>query len=99
MAEIALAGNGTGRIPKPGDSVTLVDPLWEGTEIRTALFHAPGEDIVPSLRGHCAIRFVQLVPLHEAERLYNSAHGYAALWSAFRERLTPYWDPNRPSAL
>jgi hypothetical protein len=99
LAEVALHGTGTGKVPAPGDSVTLPEPLWPGTAMRSLLLGSHGEAIIPAMRDPTVVTFIQLVPLYAEELAYKKEHGDAALWNAFRSKTTPYWDPRRPPAL
>lgn len=100
LAEVALDGNGTGRIPSSGDTISLAFPLWDGTQAQTYMFTDGGEEIIPNLRrGDTIIEFVQLVPLFSSEVSYKKAHGDAALWQYFEHNEIAYWEPDRVSSL
>lgn len=100
LAEVAQDGNGTGKLPTAGDTITLAFDLWENTSARSFLFTNGGEAIIPPIQQNGKrVDFIQLVPLFPAEIAFKTNTGEAALWSHFEACQTPYWDPSRNSAL
>ncbi|PIE10546.1 MAG: hypothetical protein CSA72_08555 [Rhodobacterales bacterium] len=100
IAEVALDGNGTGRVPSSGDTVTLAFALWDGTRATSYMFTDGGDEIVPRLRRNATVvEFIQLVPLFADEVDYKKAHGEEALWRHFEDNHVAYWDPDRISSL
>lgn len=99
LAEVALDGNGTGKIPSSGDTITLAFELWENTQAQSYMFTDGGDEIIPQLKRNGAIvDFIQLVPMFAKEIDYKKKHGEAALWETFEDRQVAYWDAGRPSA-
>ncbi len=98
LAEVALHGNGTTRVPSRGDTITLAYPLWQSTEMRSFLFTDGTEIIEPATFGEKQITFLQLVPLFESELSFKEQHGESGLWKSFEKNLVPYWDSARKPA-
>ena len=98
LAEVALHGNGSDKVPSSGDTITLVYDLWEGTKARSFMFSDGEELLSPMSDGSKNIEFVQLVPLFDSELRYKKEHGEEALWKRFEAKEVPYWDSNRDSA-
>jgi hypothetical protein len=73
LASFPLEG---GSVSK-GDTVTLDEPLWSGTDVRTFLVVPPIEDILPplALDDHSHVEFLQVLPISERERQLNAAKG------------------------
>lgn len=100
LAEVALDGNGTGRIPASGDTITLAFDLWDGTRAQSYMFTEGGEEIVPRLqKSGATVEFVQLVPLFAREVDHKKTHGEAALWQHFEDHQVAYWDADRACSL
>jgi suppressor of fused protein SUFU len=95
LAEAALKGSGRGTPPQPGDTLTLTQPLWTGTEMCTFLF-SRGEEILPALELPRPVTFMQLVPLHPEELAFKKEFCEHDLWKEFEKRTVPFWDPRRP---
>lgn len=96
LAEVALDGNGTDRIPQSGDTITLAFDLWQGTRARAYMFTDGGDEIIPPLEiGELRLDFIQLVPLFSEEVDFKTRRGEAALWQAFERVQLPYWDASR----
>lgn len=98
LAEVALHGNGSDKIPDSGDTLTLVYDLWEGTKAKSFMF-TDGEEILPPLSENGKhVEFIQLIPLFDSELQYKKEHGEEFLWDRFEEKEVPYWDSSRESA-
>jgi len=96
LAEVALDGSGTGRVPNFGDTVTLAGPLWSQTQARTFLFASRGDQVIPNLQtAHGLIEFIQLVPLFANELKLKQKLGETGLWEHFKQTRVPYWDSRR----
>lgn len=100
LAEVAIHGTGTGRVPSSGDTITLSQPLWNGAEMRSLLVTDGGEQIISPIEvGGISVEFLQLVPLFANEVEFKSTNGEKALWNLFQSRSTPYWDSARRSSV
>ena len=95
LAEIALEGIGSNVAPNYGDSITLSEPLWDGTEMRSMLFER-GSEIFPPVRiGENHIHFIKLIPLFDNELSFKKKYGREKLWNRFEEKLVPFWKSDR----
>jgi len=98
LAEAALHGSGSPKVPDFGDSIALSYNLWQGTEARSFLFTNGDEIIQPTKIGSKELRFIQLVPLFDSELSYKKSKGEIALWKKFEEMTIPYWSSTRKRA-
>ena len=99
LAEVALHGNGTDRVPNSGDTITLAYDLWPGTKARSFMF-SDGDEVLPSTKSDGKeVHFIQLVPLYDSELQYKKEYGEGALWNKFESLQVPYWDSERNPSL
>jgi len=80
-----------------GDTVRLVDPLWESTDMLAFLVVRPLSGILPTLElaDGVHVEFMQALPLFESELTFKSQHGAEALLRHWEEARVPFWDPRR----
>jgi hypothetical protein len=99
LALLAATPAVEGVVIRPGASLSLGVPLWDGARFSAVLVGEPG-DPVPDLDigGPEPVRFLPITPVTGEEQAYKRVHGpaaLAALWAAQGVDLT---DPDRPAA-
>jgi len=97
LAMLAAYPAMTGKAVDHGHTVTLDDPLWPGSEMRTFLILRQLDDVLPALllSGGLHIEFLQVVPIHDSELQFKNVHGVTALFQRWRDVELAFWDPWR----
>lgn len=84
-----------GEIDK-GDTVTLGEPLWPGTEMRAFLMVPEVEDFLPPLitrKKH--VQFLRALPIYDSEIDLKNEHGPGWLMEQLQEQGIRMADPRR----
>jgi hypothetical protein len=94
LAMVALEGALRGSRLRHGSSVSYLDPLWAGTEMRPFVIlgqDAEGE-VVPALvlPDGLHVEFLQVLPLHDTELDYKISHGPEALLGEWEKADVPF---------
>lgn len=80
----------------PGDTFSLDEPLWPGTDMTCLWVVRPREMILaPMVGSEAHVEFVQLIPLFASERHAIRAVGAEAFLAAWESEAVPFWDPER----
>jgi len=80
-----------------GHTATFMEPLWQGTEMRSFLVLRQLSDIIPVLRlqNGVHVEFLQAIPVFPSEVAFKKAHGADALLQHWEAKAVPFWDPTR----
>lgn len=79
-----------------GETVTLSEPLWPGTEMRAFLMVPEVEDFIPPLvtrRMH--VQFLRVMPIYDSEIDLKKEHGPGWLMDELFDQGLGMWDPQR----
>jgi hypothetical protein len=80
-----------------GDTVTLPESLWSGTDMRSVMV-MDGDDIIPPLilDNGVHVVFRKIIPLYDNELAYKRDAGSDGLLERWRSQVVPFWNPFRP---
>lgn len=101
LAEVALHPASGDKSLDYGHTITLAEPLWKGSSMRTFLVGSKGRMLIEplELKHGQHVEFMQLIPLFPREAEYlREKGGEEALMRQFEKASVPYWDPQRREA-
>jgi len=87
-----------GRAIREGDTLSVGEPLWPGTEMTCYWVTRTASPVLaPLALPDLHVEFLQAIPLYESERRHLRSIGADEFLSAWEARTVPFWDPNRPA--
>jgi hypothetical protein len=99
LAEVAIYSVKEQAPIGPGHSITWLEPLWPGTQMRSVLLKRSAIDLIPmvdSLEDGLHVEFLAIRLLYPSELQFKQQHSLEALTEHWRRHNVRFWDPNRP---
>lgn len=79
-----------------GHSVTFLEPLWRGTDMRGFLILRPRAQMIPTLASRgLHVDFLQAIPVYQSEVAFKAKHGVEELLQRWAAAQVAFWDPTR----